>query len=114
LRLAEANLLQETPVGDLVERFSKTVRGHVLGTNVLEYELAVVHLILNVMVVDINVFGALMVALTCDELEGGLVVTVELDRMDVFARVTDLPEEPLELRGFFCGVREADVLGFGG
>jgi hypothetical protein len=72
-------------VGDLVERFSKAVRGHVLGTDVLEQELSVVDLILDIMVVNINVFGALVVTLTRNELKGGLVVAVELDRMDVVA-----------------------------
>jgi hypothetical protein len=54
---------------------------------VLKYKLAVVHLIFNVIVVDINVFSALIVALTCNKLERELVITVELNRIDVFAYV---------------------------
>jgi hypothetical protein len=79
---------------------------------VLKYKLAVVHLILNVIVVDINVFSALIVALTYNKLEGELVVTVELYRIDVFAYVTNLLEELLKLRSFFCSVRKANVLSF--
>jgi hypothetical protein len=79
---------------------------------VLKYKLAVVHLILNVIVVDINVFGALIVALTCNKLERGLVVTIELNRIDVFTYVTNLLEELLKLCSFFCSVRKANVLSF--
>jgi ABC-type transporter Mla maintaining outer membrane lipid asymmetry permease subunit MlaE len=79
---------------------------------VLEYKLAVVHLILNIIVVDINVFGALIVALTRNKLEGGLVVTIELNRIDVFAYITNLLEELLKLYSFFCSVRKANVLSF--
>jgi hypothetical protein len=79
---------------------------------VLKYKLAVVYLILNVIVVDINVFGALIVALTYNKLERGLVVTIELNRIDVFACVTNLLEELLKLRSFFCSVHKANVLSF--
>jgi hypothetical protein len=79
---------------------------------VLKYKLAVVHLILNIIVVDINVFSALIVALTCNKLEGGLVVTIELSRIDVFTYITNLLEELLKLYSFFCSVRKASVLSF--
>jgi hypothetical protein len=79
---------------------------------VFKYKLAVVHLILNVIVVDINVFSALIVALTRNKLERGLVITVELNRIDVFAYVTNLLEKLLKLRSFFCSVRKANVLSF--
>jgi hypothetical protein len=52
---------------------------------VLEQELSVVNLILDIIVVNINVFGALVVTLTLNELKRGLVVAVELDRIDVVA-----------------------------
>jgi hypothetical protein len=79
---------------------------------VLKYKLAVIYLILNIIVVDINVFSALIVALTRNKLERGLVITIELNRIDVFARVTNLLEELLKLRSFFCGVRKANILSF--
>jgi hypothetical protein len=105
-------LLQETPVGNLVKRFSKTVRSYILSTNVLKYKLAIVHLIFNTIVVDINVFSALKVALTRNKLERGLVITVELNRIDVFAYITNLLEELLKLHSFFCSIRKANVLSF--
>jgi hypothetical protein len=46
---------------------------------VLKQELSVVNLILNIIVVNINVFSALVVTLTCNKLKRGLVVTVELN-----------------------------------
>jgi hypothetical protein len=79
---------------------------------VFKYKLAVVHLILNVIVVDINVFSALIVALTYNKLERELVVTVEFNRIDVLACVTNLLEKLLKLRSFFCSVRKANVLSF--
>jgi hypothetical protein len=79
---------------------------------VFKYKLAVVHLILNVIVVDINMFGALIVALTCNKLEGELVITIEFNRIDVLTRVTNLLEELLKLYSFFCSVRKANVLSF--
>jgi hypothetical protein len=71
-----------------------------------------VHLILNVIVIDINVFSALIVAFTYNKLEGELVITIELNRIDVFACVTNLLEKLLKLRSFFCSVRKANVLSF--
>jgi hypothetical protein len=79
---------------------------------VLKYKLAIIHLILNVIVIDINVFSALIVAFTCNKLEGELVITIELNRIDVFACVTNLLEELLKLYSFFCSVRKANVLSF--
>jgi hypothetical protein len=70
------------------------------------------HLILNIIVIDINVFSALIVALTYNKLEEGLVITIELNRIDVFTCVTNLLEELLKLRSFFCSVRKANVLSF--
>jgi hypothetical protein len=78
----------------------------------LKYKLAVVYLILNIIVVDINVFSALIVALTYNKLERELVVTIELNRIDVFAYITNLLKELLKLRSFFCSVRKANVLSF--
>jgi hypothetical protein len=79
---------------------------------VLKYKLAIMHLILNVIVVDINVFSALIVALTCNKLEGGLVVTIKFNRIDIFACVTNLLKELLKLRSFFCSVSKANILSF--
>jgi hypothetical protein len=72
-------LLQETPIGDFVKRFSKAIYSYVLSTNVLKQELSIVNLILNIIVVNINVFSALVVTLTCNKLKRELVITVELN-----------------------------------
>jgi hypothetical protein len=79
---------------------------------VLKYKLAVMHLILNIIVIDFNVFSALIVALTYNKLERELVITIELNRIDVFACVTNLLEELLKLGSFFSSVRKANVLSF--
>jgi hypothetical protein len=46
---------------------------------VLKQELSVINLILNIIVVNINVFSALVVTLTCNKLKGGLVIAIELN-----------------------------------
>jgi hypothetical protein len=56
-------LLQEATVSHLVKRFSEAVGGHVLSTYVLEHNIPVFNLILDVVVVNINIFSALVVAL---------------------------------------------------
>jgi hypothetical protein len=56
-------LLQEAMVSYLVKRFSKAVSSYVLGTHVLEHDIPVLNLILNVVVININMFSALVVAL---------------------------------------------------
>jgi hypothetical protein len=71
-----------------------------------------VYPILNVVVVDIDVFSALVVTLSFDKLERGLVIAVELDGVDVVADVADLLEEAGELCSFFGSVRESNVLSF--
>jgi hypothetical protein len=70
------------------------------------------HLVLNIIVVDINVFSALIVALTYNKLEGELVITIEFNRINVFAYVTNLLEELLKLYSFFCSVYKANILSF--
>jgi hypothetical protein len=67
--------------------------------------MTVAYPILNVVVVDIDVLSTLVVALSFDKLKRGLVITVELDRMDVVAYVADLLEKAGEPRSFFGGVR---------
>jgi uncharacterized membrane protein required for colicin V production len=57
---------------------------------VLKGKIAIFNLILNIVVVDVNVFSALIVALTYYKLDRGLVVTVELYRTNVSALVANL------------------------
>jgi hypothetical protein len=57
---------------------------------VLKGEIAIFNLILNIVVVDVNVFSALIVALARYKLDRGLVVTVELYRTNVSALVANL------------------------
>jgi hypothetical protein len=57
---------------------------------VLKGKIAIFNLILNIVVVDINVFSALIVALTRCKLDRELVVTVELYRTNVSALVANL------------------------
>jgi hypothetical protein len=104
--------MQKAPINNLIKRFSKTVYSYILSTNVLKYKLAIVYLILNVIVVDINVFSTLIVALTCNKLERRLVITIELNRIDVFTCVTNLLEELLKLGSFLSSVYKANVLSF--
>jgi uncharacterized membrane protein required for colicin V production len=57
---------------------------------VLKSKIAIFNLILNVVVVDVNVFSTLIVALTCYKLDRRLVVTVELYRTNVSTLVANL------------------------
>jgi hypothetical protein len=57
---------------------------------VLKSKVAIFNLILNVVVVDINVFSALIVALARYKLDRGLVVTVELYRTNISALIANL------------------------
>jgi hypothetical protein len=58
------------------------------------------------------VLSTLIVALSFDKLKRGLVITIELNRIDVVAYVANLLEEAGELRSFFSGVRKSNVLSF--
>jgi hypothetical protein len=79
---------------------------------VLKYKLAVIYLILNITVVDINIFSALIVALTYNKLEGELVITIEFNKIDVFTYITNLLEKLLKLYSFFCSVSKTNILSF--
>jgi hypothetical protein len=57
---------------------------------VLKSKIAIFNLILNVVVVDVNVFSTLIVGLTCYKLDRRLVVTVELYRTNVSTLVANL------------------------
>ena len=56
----------------------------------LKSKIAIFNLILNIVVVDINVFSALIVALTRYKLDRGLVITVELYRTNVSTLIANL------------------------
>jgi hypothetical protein len=58
------------------------------------------------------VLSTLIVALSFDKLKRGLVITVELNRIDVVAYVANLLEEVGKLRSFFSSVRKSNVLSF--
>jgi hypothetical protein len=57
---------------------------------VLKGKIAIFNLILNIVVVDFNVFSALVVALTYCKLDRGLVVTIELYRTNVSTLIANL------------------------
>jgi hypothetical protein len=58
---------------------------------VLKGKIAIFNLILNIVVVeDINVFSALIVALTCYKLDRGQVVAIKLYRPNVYALIANL------------------------
>jgi hypothetical protein len=57
---------------------------------VLKSKIAIFNLILNVVVVDINMFSTLIVALTYCKLDRELVITVELYRTNVSTLIANL------------------------
>ena len=70
---------------EFIERLSRPVSGHLSSRDVLEVDFAVLNLILNVVVVNINVLRTLMTTLRGDELNRRLIVAKELKRGDVYA-----------------------------
>jgi hypothetical protein len=99
-------------VSNVVQQLCETICSHVLGTHVLKGEMAVFDLIFDVVVVDINVFGALIMVFACHRLDGRLVVIIELDKTNVVAIVANLLQQASKLGSFFSGVSQADVLCF--
>jgi hypothetical protein len=71
-----------------------------------------VYSILNIVVVDINVFSTLIVILSFNKLKRELVIAVELNRVDVVADIANLLEEVGKLYSFFSSVRKSNVLSF--
>jgi hypothetical protein len=99
-------------VTDVVQRLRETICGYILGTHVLKGEMAIFDLILDVVVVDIDVFSALIVALARCKLDRGLVITVELHGTNVGALIANLLQQAGKPGGFFSSVSEANVLCF--
>jgi hypothetical protein len=67
---------------------------------------------ISVVVVHIDVFGALTVDVNSNKLKRGLVAAAEPDGMEVVARVADQLEEADKSRSLFGGVHESEVLSF--
>jgi hypothetical protein len=105
-------LLQEASMSNLIKRLSKAVCSHVLSAYVLKHDTPILDLILDVVVVNINVFSALIVARACHELDGGQVVAIELDRTEIVAKIANLLQQASKPRSFFGSVRKANVLSF--
>jgi hypothetical protein len=93
VRTAETNLLQEASMSNLIKRLSKAVCSHVISAYVLKHDTPILDLILDVVVVNIDVFSALMVALACHELDGGQVVSIELDGTEIVAKIANLLQQ---------------------
>jgi hypothetical protein len=56
------------------------------------------------------VLSTLIVALSFNKLKRGLIITVELNRIDVVAYIANLLEEAGKLYSFFSSVRKSNVL----
>ena len=69
----------------LVERLSKAVSSYLSSRDILEVDFALLNLILNVVVVDVNVLCTLVITLRGDKLNRRLIVAKELKRGDVCA-----------------------------
>jgi hypothetical protein len=77
-------------MSNLIKRLSKAVCSHILSAYVLKHNTPILNLILNVVVVNINVFSALIVALACHKLDRGQVVAIELNRTEIVAKIANL------------------------
>ena len=81
-----------------------------MGAYVLESQVTVLDAILDVVVVDIDVFRTLVMALRGHEIYRRLVVAIELDRMGIFAQIANLLEQSGEPCSLLGSVRKANVL----
>ena len=72
-------------MSQLVKRLGESVGSHLVGAYVLESQMAVLNAVLDVVVVNIDVFRTLMVALGCDKVNRRLIVAIELDGVGVLA-----------------------------
>jgi hypothetical protein len=106
----ESDLSHPSFVLNFIEWLSKAVSGHLSCRDVLEVDFAVLNLILNVVIVDINMLRTLMMTLGGDELNRRLIVAKELKRGDVCAEIVKLAKQPNELGGFLRAERKANVL----
>jgi hypothetical protein len=57
-------------VSNIVERLGKAICSHVLGTNMLKLYIAIKNLVLDVVIVDVNVFCMLVVTLSMYKVNG--------------------------------------------
>jgi hypothetical protein len=62
----------------LFKRLSKAVSSYIVSANVLKAKVAFLNITLNVVVVYINVLRTFVIALSANELDRRLIVTVEL------------------------------------
>jgi hypothetical protein len=83
-------LLQEATISNLIKQLSKAVSSYVLSAYVLKHNTPILNPILNIVVVDINVFSTLIVALTYYKLDRELVVAIELNRTNVITIIANL------------------------
>jgi hypothetical protein len=83
--LAPSNMAMELVLSNVVEELSEVICSHVLDTNMLKLYIAIANLILDVVIVDANLFCTLMVMLSVYEVNGWLVVTLQLNWASIFA-----------------------------
>jgi hypothetical protein len=72
-------------MSDVVKELGETICSHVLGTDMLELYIVITDLVLDVVIVDVNVLCTLVVTLSVYEVNGWLIVTVQLNWAGIFA-----------------------------
>jgi hypothetical protein len=106
----ESDLSYLSFVLNFIKWLSKAVSGYLSYRDVLEVDFAVLNLILNIVIVDINMLRTLIITLRGDELNRRLIVAKELKRGDVCAKIIKLAKQLNELGGFLRAERKANVL----
>jgi hypothetical protein len=72
-------------MSDVVKELGEAICRHVLGTDMLELYIVITDLVLDVVIVDVNVLCTLVVTLSVYEVNGWLIVTVQLNWAGIFA-----------------------------
>jgi hypothetical protein len=77
-------------MSNIVKRLGKTICSHVFSTDMLKLFIAIIDLVLDIVIVDVNVLCTLVVTLSVYEVNRWLIVTVQLNWAYVFAQVANL------------------------
>jgi hypothetical protein len=78
---------------NFIEWLSKAISGYLSCSDVLEVDFAILNLIFNVVIVDINVLCTFIVTFRRDKLNRRLIVAKELKRDNVYAKIIKLAKQ---------------------
>ena len=109
-RLYKTNLEKEAAISHAFKGLSKTFSGYRCSADIFNLKILILDAILNIVVVDINMYTTLTITFTTKKLNRRFIITIDKYRVSVITAVAKLLKKVVELYSFLCRIRKCYIL----